>query len=176
MLFERIGENAVAVVQGMPQTNGFIVPRQFNTFYYLSGIETPGAYLLLDGRTKRATLYLPARNERLERAEGRVLSADDAELVKRLTGVDEVEPVEAMAADNWPIGAAAAPSRRGRAVPTAMYLRYEDTVVVTEDGVENFTDFLPMELDDIERLVQEQGIVQKVPPPPDNETPTSLIP
>jgi Xaa-Pro aminopeptidase len=47
-----------------------------------------------------------------------------------------------------------------------LYLRYEDTVVVTETGVENFTDFLAMELDDIERLVQEKGIVQKVPPMP----------
>jgi hypothetical protein len=47
-----------------------------------------------------------------------------------------------------------------------LYLRYEDTVVVTETGVENFTDFLPMELDDIERLVLEKGVVQKVPPTP----------
>jgi Xaa-Pro aminopeptidase len=45
-----------------------------------------------------------------------------------------------------------------------IYLRYEDTVVVTGTGVENFTDFLPMELDDMEKLVQEKGIVQKVPP------------
>jgi Xaa-Pro aminopeptidase len=45
-----------------------------------------------------------------------------------------------------------------------LYLRFEDTVVVTETGVENFTDFLPMELDDMEKLVQEKGIVQKVPP------------
>ena len=44
-----------------------------------------------------------------------------------------------------------------------LYLRYEDTVAVTETGVENFTDFLPMELEAIEKLVQEKGIVQKVP-------------
>jgi hypothetical protein len=30
--------------------------------------------------------------------------------------------------------------------------------------VENFTEFLPMELDDLERLVQEKGVVQKVAP------------
>ena len=47
-----------------------------------------------------------------------------------------------------------------------LYLRYEDTVVVTSTGVENFTDFLPSELDDMERLVQEKGVVQKVPPVP----------
>jgi Xaa-Pro aminopeptidase len=45
-----------------------------------------------------------------------------------------------------------------------LYLRYEDTVVVTETGVENFTDFLPMELDDIEKVVLDKGVVQKVPP------------
>ena len=48
----------------------------------------------------------------------------------------------------------------------SLYLRYEDTVVVTETGVENFTDFLPMELDEIENVVQEKGVVQKVPPIP----------
>jgi Xaa-Pro aminopeptidase len=44
-----------------------------------------------------------------------------------------------------------------------LYLRYEDTVVVTEDGVENFTDFLPSRLDDIEALMREEGVLQKVP-------------
>jgi Xaa-Pro aminopeptidase len=72
-VFEQIGANAVAVIQGVPQTEGFTYPRQHNTFYYLSGIETPGSYLLLDGRTRTTTLYLPARNPRLEAAEGRVL-------------------------------------------------------------------------------------------------------
>jgi Xaa-Pro aminopeptidase len=105
-LFDRIGE-AVAVVQGMPLTDGYTFPRQYNTFYYLSGIETPGAYLKFDGAARRATLYLPPRNERLERAEGKVLSAEDAERVKRLTGVDDVLPLDAMRTDGWPIPAAA---------------------------------------------------------------------
>ena len=47
-----------------------------------------------------------------------------------------------------------------------LYLRFEDTIVVTETGVENFTDFMPMELDDMEKLVQEKGIVQHTPPIP----------
>jgi hypothetical protein len=34
---------------------------------------------------------------------------------------------------------------------------------VTETGVENFTAFLPSELDDIERLVREKGLVQRLP-------------
>jgi hypothetical protein len=36
--------------------------------------------------------------------------------------------------------------------------------VVTDTGVQNFTDFLPSELNDMERLVQEKGVVQNVPP------------
>ena len=85
-IYDHIGADAVAVVQGVGMTPGFMVPRQNNEFYYLCGVETPGAYLMLDGRTRTAALYLPRRNTRLEAAEGRVLSADDAELVRRLTG------------------------------------------------------------------------------------------
>ena len=117
-VFEQIGANALAAVQGVGQTKGFTYPRQHNTFYYLSGIETPGAYLLLDGRTKRVTIYLPARNRRLEAAEGRVLSAEDAELVKRISGVDDVRPVQEMVGSNWPLvavdGGGTAGGRGGR--------------------------------------------------------------
>jgi Xaa-Pro aminopeptidase len=95
-IFDKIGGNAVAILQGVPQTNGFIMPRQGNDFYYLCGIETPHSYLVLDGRRKKVTLYLPPRNARLESAEGKVLSADDVDMVKRLTGVDEVASTEAM--------------------------------------------------------------------------------
>jgi Xaa-Pro aminopeptidase len=45
-----------------------------------------------------------------------------------------------------------------------LYIRYEDVVVVTASGVENFTDFLPAELSAIERTVGGGGIVQKFPP------------
>jgi len=45
-----------------------------------------------------------------------------------------------------------------------LYLRYEDVVVVTEKGVENFTDFLPSDLPDIERFVGRGGLVQAFPP------------
>ncbi len=117
-IFERIGDGVV-VLQGMPKVDGFIFPRQYNNFYYLSGIETPGAYLLLDGRAKTATLYLPPRNAALERAEGRILSASDADLVRTLTGVDQVQPLEAMAAPGWPLqpgGSGGGGPRQGAAI------------------------------------------------------------
>jgi Xaa-Pro aminopeptidase len=106
-VFDKIGPQAVAVLQGVSLTNGYIMPRQHNTFYYLCGIETPGAYLRLDGRTRKVTLYLPPRNAALEAAEGKVLSADDAELVKKLTGVDAVLSTATMTENNWPVGATA---------------------------------------------------------------------
>jgi Xaa-Pro aminopeptidase len=44
-----------------------------------------------------------------------------------------------------------------------LYIRYEDVVVVTETGVENFTNFLVSELDEIEETVRQGGIVQDYP-------------
>ena len=127
-VFEQIGPNAVAVVQGMPQTEGFTLPRQHNTFYYLAGIETPGAYLVLDGRTKKVTIYLPARNPRLEAAEGRVLSAEDVDLVKRISGADDVRSLTEMTAASWPVVAVGSPAPGpggGRGgTPTAIYAEF----------------------------------------------------
>ena len=90
LIYEAIGNQAAALIQGAPMVRGFVLPRQANEFYYLCGVETPHSYLLLDGRTRKATLFLPARNARLERSEGRVLSAADLDLAKSLTGVSEV--------------------------------------------------------------------------------------
>ncbi len=89
-VFDRIGDHGIAVIQGVPRTNGFLVPRQSNEFYYLCGIETPHAYLILDGKDRKATLVLPPRDARLESAEGKVISSSDADLVKQITGVSSV--------------------------------------------------------------------------------------
>jgi Xaa-Pro aminopeptidase len=101
-VFSRIGSSGVAILQGMPKVNGFIFPRQNNEFYYLCGIETPHAYLVLDGKSRQTTLYLPPRNFSLEKAEGKILAANDAALVKRLVGVDDVLSSEAMQEDQLP--------------------------------------------------------------------------
>ena len=39
--------------------------------------------------------------------------------------------------------------------------------MITEKGYENFTDFLPTELDDIEKLVGQGGMLQAFPPQPE---------
>jgi Xaa-Pro aminopeptidase len=95
-VFEKTGDRAVVIVQGAASAPGFSFPRQSNEFYYLCGVETPHAYLVLDSRTRKVTLVLPPKNEALERAEGRILSAADAELARQLTGADEVISTDAM--------------------------------------------------------------------------------
>ena len=89
-IYDAIGPNAVAVLQGAPSPAGYTRFRQSNEFYYVCGIEAPHAYLLLDGKTRRASLYLPHRNESRERSEGKVLSAEDATLVMQLSGIEGV--------------------------------------------------------------------------------------
>jgi len=51
-----------------------------------------------------------------------------------------------------------------RAPEENLYMRVEDTVLVTEDGVEILTRLAPAELDEIEKLIGTEGIVQKFPP------------
>ncbi|MHB8643867.1 MAG: aminopeptidase P N-terminal domain-containing protein [Gaiellaceae bacterium] len=73
--------------------------RQSNEFYYLAGIEVPGAYLLLDARTGRSSCYLPHRNERRERSEGPILACEDVDRVVELTGVDGASGPEQLPLD-----------------------------------------------------------------------------
>lgn len=96
-VFEKIGANAIAIVQGAPAVDGFNVFRQTNEFYYLCGLEVPHTYLLLDGRSKKTTLYLQHRDTARERNEGKMLTAEDAEEVQKLTGVDAVYGLHLMA-------------------------------------------------------------------------------
>ncbi len=75
---QAIGED-LALLVGIDEPQDYRRPRQHNNFYYLTGVETPGAALAIDGRTREATLFLPARH--LRRA---------AEEIARETGIDHV--------------------------------------------------------------------------------------
>lgn len=76
-VFDKIGNRALAVLQGAPRIRGFGVFRQSREFYYLSGVEVPQAHLVLDGTERKTTLYLPRLDVGAER-------------VIELTGVDAV--------------------------------------------------------------------------------------
>src|SRR5512143_1282382 len=89
-VYDAIGKNGIAIVQGAPTPIGYTRFRQSNDFYYLCGVEVANAYLVLDGASRKAALYLPHRNEGRERGEGKMLSSEDAEEVVKLSGVDAV--------------------------------------------------------------------------------------
>ncbi|WP_296704119.1 Xaa-Pro peptidase family protein [Algoriphagus sp.] len=98
-ILDSIGNNAVALIQGSGGIPGVSIFRQSNSFYYLTGLETAHAYLLINGKNKRSILYLPHRDEGRERNQGKILSAEDAELVQKLTGVDQVKGIEFLSND-----------------------------------------------------------------------------
>lgn len=98
-LLDAIGNNAIALVQGASGQAGFSIFRQSNTFYYLTGLETDHAYLLVNGKSKKTTLYLPHKDKGREQGQGKILSAEDEILVKELTGVDAVKGYEFLSAD-----------------------------------------------------------------------------
>lgn len=91
-VMDAIGPGAIALLQGAPSPLGYVRFRQTNSFYYLTGVETPHAYLVLNGGTRGSSLYLPPRDVRRESSEGRLLTSADAELAIEKTGVDEVHP------------------------------------------------------------------------------------
>jgi Xaa-Pro aminopeptidase len=47
-----------------------------------------------------------------------------------------------------------------------LYIRIEDVALVTADGVENLSAFVPSSVADVQRTIAEQGIVQFRPPVP----------
>jgi Xaa-Pro aminopeptidase len=55
--------------------------------------------MLLDGRARKTTIYLPHRDTGRERGEGHTLSYEDADLIRSITGAETVRPVEMMATD-----------------------------------------------------------------------------
>lgn len=93
-VYDAIGPDAIAVIQGEPTPRGYVRFRQSNEFYYLSGIEVPHATLLLDGARRRAVVFLPHHEAGRAASEGRMLSADDPDLVAELSGIDGVAAIE----------------------------------------------------------------------------------
>jgi Xaa-Pro aminopeptidase len=88
--------DGVAVLQGATELPSYLAFRQNNHVFYLTGVEVPRAIVLIDGRTRRTTLFLPPRDERMERSEGPILvPGDDA---VRLTGIEAVAPRDEFAA------------------------------------------------------------------------------
>jgi Xaa-Pro aminopeptidase len=84
-----IGEG-VAILQGTTERRGESPLRQSNQFFYLTGVVEPRAMLLIDGRTRRSTLFLTPRTAARQRAIGPYLDVGDSSA--RATGLDSIVP------------------------------------------------------------------------------------
>jgi Xaa-Pro aminopeptidase len=100
--------DGVAIIAGATEPAAYTKFQQGKQFFYLSGVEVPRAILLIDGRTKTSTLFLPARTPASDRSEGPLLAPGDQ--ARTLTGVEQVvdralfdDAVKAMAAEGRPI-------------------------------------------------------------------------
>src|SRR5271157_1945168 len=89
---EKIGKEAIAILPGAGPVYGFENFRQTNESYYLCGVEAPQSYLLLEGGGGRSILFLPERDQRMERSEGMDSSRQSPEAVLSLSGADEIRP------------------------------------------------------------------------------------
>ena len=76
-VMEKIGDG-VAILQGASLPEGYIKFRQDNNFYYLSGVETPDAVMIIDGRNKRSILLVPDETYRDIKQEARIKAGDSA--------------------------------------------------------------------------------------------------
>ena len=93
LLRERV-PRGVVVLRGLPETRDWTEFRQDVVFWYLTGVETPGAALVMDLASGREVLFLPAGTADLKRSEdweGELWDSAD-EWVSELTGIAEVRP------------------------------------------------------------------------------------
>jgi Xaa-Pro aminopeptidase len=65
-VMDKIGDGA-AILQGTTERPGEQPLRQSNQFFYVSGVVEPRAIVLIDGKTRRSTLFLNPRNEMREK-------------------------------------------------------------------------------------------------------------
>src|SRR5262245_21329694 len=80
--------DGVAILQGTTERRGESPLRQSNQFFYLTGVVEPRALLIVDGRTRRSTLFLTPRTANRQRAIGPYLDVGDSSA--RVTGLDAI--------------------------------------------------------------------------------------
>src|SRR5262245_13681766 len=91
-LLKRAGKELL-VFRGIARTRANLTFRQDKNFWYLTGVESPGAALVLDGKGDKEILFLPDQDLAKEGWNGEIWDARD-EWVKELTGFKDVRPAE----------------------------------------------------------------------------------
>jgi Xaa-Pro aminopeptidase len=89
-VFDAIGDG-VAILQGAVEKSAELPFRQSAQFFYLTGVEVPRAILLMDGRARRSTLYIPAAGFRIRALGPSLVPGDEA---AKVTGLSAVLPRE----------------------------------------------------------------------------------
>jgi Xaa-Pro aminopeptidase len=84
-----ISPTGLVLVRGLPATREYTRFTQDKTFWYLTGVESPDASLVIDVKSGAETLFLPPRSATSERWEGELWDAQDA-WVKDVTGFSDV--------------------------------------------------------------------------------------
>ena len=85
-----IGDGA-AIVLGTSEPPGEVPFRQNSQFFYLTGVVEPRAIVIIDGRSKKTTLFLRAKDDRREQSQFGPALSPGPEAAKA-TGIDEVLP------------------------------------------------------------------------------------
>jgi Xaa-Pro aminopeptidase len=93
----KLGEGLV-VLRGLEETRDYTRFHQDKVFWYLTGIDSPGAALVMDLKSGAETLYLPKLNKRGEMWEGEKWDCSDA-WVSELTGFTEIRCSDALDED-----------------------------------------------------------------------------
>jgi len=83
----------IVLVRGLPAPRDYEIFRQDKTFWYLTGVESPDAALVLDVKSKRQILFLPAPDRNDEMWHGERWDSGDA-WIRGITGFEDVRPVD----------------------------------------------------------------------------------
>jgi Xaa-Pro aminopeptidase len=98
-LLAALPDDALVLVRGGRPPSSMLRFRQVNDYYYLTGLEVPGAYVLIDKRSAETTVYLPHRDARREGSDGPLPAAEDAADIAERTGATTVAGPERLGGD-----------------------------------------------------------------------------
>ncbi len=135
-LMARIGDGVAVLRSATPRSLERDFPqdsdyREDNDFFYLTGLEAPGGWLVLvarEGAADSAILYLPATQPGAERWNGAMLAPGPE--ARRITGVTEVRPADELDSDlRRLVEANNSPARAGGLYVTPAVRRAESEVL-----------------------------------------------
>jgi Xaa-Pro aminopeptidase len=84
-------ESGIVLVRGLPAPREYRPFSQDKTFWYLTGVESPGAALVMDAKSKKQILFLPKADKRDETWNGERWDTGDP-WVKDVTGFEDIRP------------------------------------------------------------------------------------